>query len=466
MLSGGASIHKHVVAPALVATLWLLALLLLMPAEAIIEKDSAGFISFAGKRTAGYPLFVYAVGLKGVLWVQPILAGLALFFLGFQTSRLTGSSVVAVALMAAIACCPPIFSYHYTVLAESLFMSVSMVLIGLLMEAAWRRDWRVVAIASLTGGIAAIVKPVAAALLPMMLFFALLLSFSTLLVVRRASLVAAALLPFVAVVGIEQAASTWRQVGAEREGLAVRHLFAKAAMIEAPALDGATQHPSRAAQVLAVEFAPIRALVARAPDFVTRSFLVGNYEACIQRRCSTKGVGVDPESRHARSAAWARIAENPRGYLALVWLTYRSLWTTWRVSHPASSPKVEAFIAGQRPLPLEPFVPGLVERLPIHWAAVVVQPLVLAIGMTTFCLLLLGLFYLLARRQVTEVAVLATTSALGVHGALFLTALTALPIGRYTFALWPFIVTSLVCAGLWLLENRGAQSWQAWLCRH
>jgi hypothetical protein len=433
-------LQKHIAVPSLIAIIVLALLFVLMPERPIIDPDTSSYLDFNTERTAGYPLFLKLVGPSGALWVQPILFALALGFLGYQTSRLTGSALAASVLMLGIAM--KSFTYHYTILTESLFVSLCLVLIGFLMKATIRPDWQTTSMAALVAGAATAVRPVGFFLLPMMIFLLLLLPMRS--ATHRLVMIMAALVPFFAVVAVEHMIST-RAHG--ENTLFVTQLFAKAAMIDAPTLDQAIPSLSPAGQALARDFAPVRDLIAQAPDFDTEKFLTRHYEQCIEKRCS-KTVAPDLNKQDMQQATWARIAANPLGYLGLTWRHYLSLWT---ISGHHSSPRTKAYLDQHRPLPFEQLVPVLSERPRVQTLVSMAEAPALALAAVTLCLALFGIICLLIGRVLPHVAVVATTTALGVHGGAFLTAMAAVGVPRYTLVLRPFLVTALVCAACWIV---------------
>jgi hypothetical protein len=433
---------SHIVVPGLIAVLVLALLFALMPDRPIFAPDTSSYLNFSSERTAGYPLFLKLVGPSGALWIQPILFAIALCFLGYQTSRLTGSPLAAVVLMLGVAMNS--YTYHFTILSESIFVSLCLVLIGLLMRATLRPDWQTITIAALIAGAATAVRPVGFFLLPMLLFFLLMLPVR--FAAQRPIMITAALVPFFAVLVLEHVIST--QAHGEST-LVLKHFFAKAAMIDAPVLDQATPSLSPAGQALARNFAPVRDLIKRAPDIDTEDFLTVNYELCLEGPC-TKTSAPHLNKQDMEQATRARIAANPLGYLDLTWRQLRSLWAFSSSQH--ISPKSETFLDELRPLPFEELIPVLGQQPRAQPSFPMAEVLRSVLAVATLCLALFGIICLLTGRVLPQAAVLATTAALGVQGGALLTAMTGMGIPRYFLVLRPFLVTALVCAACWIVS--------------
>lgn len=410
-----------------------------------MEPDSASYLGFSATRSAGYPLFLEWVGFDSLMLVQSGLAALALGFLGYETSRLTSKLSAGAAVTVAIALCQPIWRYHHTVLTESLFMTLAMVIAALMMRAARQPD-RLLAIlsAGTIAGIAIAVRPAGWFLLPMLVLFVISVPGWR----RRWAALLAVSASLLLVLG-----AFWTWSYSQHSDVAAsqlsRHLFAKAALLDAPDETAEATAPARA---LTTSFGPVRDVIRHATDGSTARFLTLNYEVCIQYACSAS-LGIDVTSADAAAAAGSRILSNPVGFAHLTWLHYRSFWTVYDASHPLTPPRIEAFVAAHRPLPFEPWVPALTERIqprPIAWIA---QPAILIAGLVTFGLAVSGLCGA-AFRVVTDPGLAAATAlALGVHGGALLVALTGVGIERYLLALWPLIVASLVTATAWALST-------------
>jgi hypothetical protein len=446
---------KHITTvPAIVTILVLIVLLVRMPERAIIGADTSSYLHYAAQRTAGYPLFLKLVGPEGAFWFQPIVFALAVGFLGFQAIRLTGSVLFSLVLMLGVAN-PAQLRYHYAILTESLFVSLCLVFIGLLMRVTVRAEWKTVSIAALTAGLATAVRPVGIFLLPTMIF--LLLQLPTISMKHRLLMILSAVIPFFTVCALEQAVSLWAH---GENTMIAKQLFAKAALLDAPTLDNAIPTLSPAGQAMARDFAPVRDLIAQAPNLDAKTFLIINYEVCIERHCSA-AVAPSLSDQDKMQATRARIVANPFGYFVLTWRHYLSLWGITSGQH--STPGIEAFLKQHRPLPFEQLVPALSERPRVQSLAFIERTRGLTLAAVTACAALLGVICLWRGRIIPQVGLLATTLALGLHGGALLTAMAGVGIPRYFLILRPLLVATLICALWWILEecrSAGLMDWR------
>ena len=412
---------------------FLAGLLLGAPPQPVLEPDSASYLSFAPFRSALYPLFLAAFGSKGAFVVQPVLAAIALVYLGWEVLALSGSLGLAAGVMAAIAVNGPLDRYHWTILTESLFVSLLTVLLGLLLRLCRRPSATAALLASATAGLAIALRPAGWFLLPLLVIVVPL---------RR---MPARFLPLLTIPLLLITAAEHQYSGGG--STLTRQLFGKAGMIEAS--PGGSE--TAAAVVLERDFAPVRALLAEAPDADAAAYLSLNYETCLEYACSA-ALGIDPASDRAKAAALARIRANPAGFLALAWRNYRALWTVYGASHPGEPARIAAFVAPRRPLPFESSVEMLIADIRPVAAALVLQPLVRAIGLVTAGLALAGLGAAIVGFPVSPPWAAAMIAALAVHGGLALVALTGVGIPRYMLALWPAMMVALGSAGwaLWM----------------
>ena len=412
--------------------------LLHAPASPIIEPDSGGYLNFSSYRSAAYPLLLKLVGADGALVVQPILAALAVTYLGLELLALTGSLLVALGTMLAIALNPFLVVYHYKIMSESLYVSLLMVFLGLLMHLSRRPSPAWAAAASLVAGSLIAVRPAGWFLLPLMLLAVLMLRGRTR---SKLTLVAAAIVPLLALAAAESSfRSAWHHGNVA--SLLTVALYGKAGMIEAPPTGGT------APLVVALEqsFAPIRKIVAASPDRSIERFLAVNYETCIEYACSAS-LGINSGSEAARDAALRRIAANPLGFLALAWRNFSALWTVYSVSHPDEAPVAKAFMAAKRPMPFE--AEAFNQEVKPFPAAVIIQPAMLMVGLLTALLAFAGLGAAVFRHDLPAVMIISLLCALAVEGAFVLDSLAGVGIPRYMLAMWPAMMVMLACFGWW-----------------
>jgi hypothetical protein len=440
-----------VVACLALAWIWLQASLL--TPVAAMTPDSDSYLNFYPVRSAGYPAFLKVFGAQGAVLVQPILFALALGLFAIETLRLTGSLVVPITLCALMVLNPEVNKLHLMIMTESVFLTLLVVFLAGLVRFARRPDLSSAALISIAAGLAATVRPTGYALFVVVPFIVLIQRRRL-----RGSLryiFVAALLPMFLIVAAERAFTNWFH-GKEATSLAGHVFFAKAAIIEAPSLESAENDPVRRMLFHALEndFAPVRALIARAPTGDIRRLLVVNYESCAEWSCvdelrSKTGLSAPVLNDAALRVALARIVAAPFNYLSLVWEHYRSMWVLYARTHPALAPAYVRFIAENRPLPFEAFVSPLLEDAPSSRLAVVVRPLFIAFAWSTGILAALGLVALM-RGNASPAMAVSFAAAASVHASLILTAMLGVGIVRYTLSTWPAIMTALVFALWWL----------------
>ena len=431
-----------------------------MPTAPELQPDSDSYLEGNGTRTLGYPLFLYFIGADGALVVQPMLATLALAYMGWEMARTLGSAVVTGGTMLAVVGNVYIGRYHYAILTESLFVSFLMVLLGLLARLARDPSIRTMALASLVAGLAAATRPTGLALLPLLMLVALMLWRQP---PRRGwGLLTAAVLPMAVVIGGEQIAGAAVH-GDHRESLLPLHIFAKSGMIEAPArphIDDTSEARHQLALYLERDYAPVREMIRGAPSFGARSHLTTWYEVCLAYACAPapallRDLGPGVYDRLRLDVALDRIARAPGQYLSLTWLHYRNMWTPYAASHPANVPVLNAYLDANRPLPFQARVPELAQIIAPSRVAVVIQPAVMVIGCATAVLAALGTLAALGRRYLGPSGTLAVGAALAVHGSLVFTALFGVGIPRYMLACWPAMMVALAAAFCWMVSAWG-----------
>jgi hypothetical protein len=313
---------------------------------------------------------------------------------------------------------------------------------------------------AIVAGIAAMVRRTGFAFVPVIL---------VILVMARARffLFAAALAPFALILALDQGATRVIH-GDEASSLMGRHMFAKAALIDAsPAVASAkatadqAYDPVRLAldEQLEHRFAPIRQMLASAPAHV-RAVLTLYYETCLQGGCADDARAATRESTEARqttvmgSAGLARIRRAPWNYLELTWMHYGSLWTVNRLRHPDIAADLNAFLATHRPLPYEELAMSLGPDRPMEFSGSQIvryaQYAFFVIAVLTAGLAIVGVVAAITGFRLPPALGAAAVSAITLHAGLLLTALLAAGFTRFLLGLWPAIVVALGL-GSWVL---------------
>jgi hypothetical protein len=446
-------IYAHGVARSQLAGVLTLGLAILVgqilaaPAVPILEPDSGGYLTFASFRPSGYPLLLWLVGAQGALAVQPTLAAFTLTYLGCELLALTRSALLAGVTMLAVALNPFLLVYHYKIMSDSLYVSLLMLLLGLLVHLVRKPSLGFFATASVVAGAIITVRSVGCFVVPLMVLVPLTLRSK---VHSRALFVAAALIPML-IIAVTETGLRGAAHNGSMNSLFGTALYGKAGMIDAPPLAG----PSRAAVALEKTLAPIRELIAASPSAAITRYLTVNYEACIQYSCSVV-LGIDPASPAALQAARARIGANPFGYLRLAWRHYVALWSPYGASTPSDYEAANDFLDSNRPLPFEEQTPVFNKSLKPARLSLVAEPAMFIVALLTGVLALAGIATAILRQVLPPVLMVAVIAALAVQSAFVLTALEGVGVPRYTLAMWPAMMVALAGWGWSLLIWLGA----------
>ena len=430
------------------------------PAGPFTTPDSIHYLNASPIVPLGYPFFLKIFGARGAIVAQPILFGAALAFLGREIVRLTRSTWLAVAVVIASMALPQIREFHASILSESLFLSLLIVFLAIGVRFAYHPTWHLMVLVATAAGLNATVRRTAFALLPVMVLMVL-FQRHKLRGSQPPLFFVAALAPFLVIVGAEQAAAPVVHAGAS-SSLMGRHMFAKAALIDAPAFAKATAgkppaatDPVRAAldRQLEEDYAPIREFLASAPADL-RAVLVIYYETCLQGGCVDRSRALMPDVSEAQqtatlgAAAMARIRRAPLAFARLTAMNYLSLWTVDRLRHPDRAAALTAFIASHRPMPFEDLAfsldPG--ETLAFQGSPRVryMQWAIGIVGIWTAAIALAGIAAALAIPRVPPLFTIAAVAALTAHGCLLLTAILASGFSRFTQGVWPAIAMAAV----------------------
>lgn len=429
-----------------------------MPAGPITTPDSVHYLDASPIVPLGYPLFLNIVGARGAMFAQPILFAAALAVLGRETIRATRSTGLAVAVLGGAILVPQMKDFHASVLTESLFISAVIVFLALVIRFVQQPSWQLMAWVATTVGLSATIRRTGLAFVPVMLLMVV-LQRSRLSRSHAALVLVAAAAPCVLIIGTEQFAAGVVHAG-QASSLMGRHLFAKAALLEAPAAAPAADPlEAELERDLDEDYAPIRRLLRSAPRHV-RAVLTINYETCLQGLCAERSRNLMPDRPEpAQTAimgrvALKRIARAPLGFARLTAMHYASLWTVNRLRHPDTAPALTQFIALNRPLPFEGdtfrATPEDVIAFTGDHRVRYVQWGSFALAILTAALALTGLVAAVTRRELPRDMTIACLAALAAHGGLLFTALLAAGFSRFMIGLWPAITTAALF-GAWAL---------------
>jgi hypothetical protein len=268
---------------------------------------------------------------------------------------------------------------------------------------------------------------------------------------------------------MEQAIAPIIHAGAP-SSLLGRHIFAKAALIDAPPaaapatavdVDGAVRQALD--YQLETAFAPIRSMLERAPSNV-RGVLTIYYETCLQGGCADEARAATKEAIEARqtermgAAGLARIRRSPWQFLRLTWLHYQSLWTFDRLRHPDTANDLNRFLAAHRPLPYEELALALGPERTLEFSGSpnvrYAQYALSTLGIVSGLLALMGIIAAVTAPRIAPAAAIAGVAALTAHGGLLLTALLAAGFSRFLIGLWPALAAAIGFAVFAVLHHR------------
>jgi hypothetical protein len=357
---------------------------------------------------------------------------------------------------------PQIREFHASILSESVFLSLLVVVLALVVRFMHVPRWQTMAELAAVAGAATMVRRTGLAFVPVLLV--MILWQRRLISGRLILFLAAAVAPFALVLAADQAAA--RAIhGDHASSLMGRHMFAKAALIDAPPAPAGPDPVRRALDdQLEQRFSPIRQMLARAPAHV-RAVLSLYYETCLQGGCADEARAATRETTEARqtaamgAAAVARIQRSPWNFLTLTWMQYGSLWTVNRLRHPEIAADLTAFLATHRPLPYEELAmslgPGRSMAFSGSQSVRYAQYAFSAIAIVTAALALAGVISAIAAFPLPAAMSAAAIAAITLHAGLILTALLAAGFTRFLLGLWP----ALVVAGVMGAWGLGLGAW-------
>lgn len=427
------------------------------PAGPITTPDSIRYLDMWPNYPLGYAFFLKLTGEKGAIIAQPLLYAAALAFLGREIVLRTRSTALAAAVLIGSMALPQIREFHASILSESLFLSLLVMFLALAVRFMEAPGWKTMAALAIVAGVATMVRRTGLAFVPVMVV--MILMERRLVSGRVLHFFVAALTPFVVILGIDQVAM--RAIhGDNASSLMGRHMFAKAALIDAPPSAKATLRTPPATDIvrqgldhqLENTFAPIREMLASAPPHV-RAVLSLYYETCLQGGCADEARAATGEPTEARQTALmgsvglARIGRAPWDFLQLTWMHYGSLWTVNRLRHPDIAADLNAFLATHRPLPYEELAMSLGPDRKMEFSGSQIvryaQYAFFAIAFLTAALAVVGLIAAVIGFRLPTALGAAAVSAITLHAGLILTALLAAGFTRFLLGLWPAIVVAL-----------------------
>ena len=446
---------------------------------------SGAYLRFDPDRSAGYPVFIDAVvavfgAVEAVPKVQLVLGAAALAFLGWCMHRAFRMPVVGL-----FPICVPIVrsepaQFQAAIGAESLFTSLLCVMLGALVLLVERSTWRWAAVSALACGLAVAVRPAGMSLLPI---WPIALWFIRERCKGQYVRMAAAVAAPVALCLLGESL-IWRAEHGSgiRPNRADPHLYGKA-LLTGPALaapdDAAPGFVAEARELAA----PMRDLIAAAPDFQTRLFLLVNAEFQVVRaaeqqifyrteRRAPKRFHADAY-RTARDIGRASAVGDPVSWASNALTHYRGYWTVYEYYEPDFLRRFHAYV---EPALDHPYFGAADFHLPPmprsssgpSWSLASsarhdFRWVMACILFSSILASVLVLRQLRLRRRAGAPApdgrlVVAFLCGLLVHGHFLATGLFSHGLMRYVFTMWPAM---FLCSALmfdWMLQS-GRRAW-------
>lgn len=302
-------------------------------------------------RWVGYPLFLAAVeAVFGTLTVVPkaqlVLLAAAFAFLCHSVGKALRSPLLALALAVVLLAQCAVARLHAYFLSEALFVPLLCVLMGALARCVERPNVPALATATFACGLAIAVRPAGLGLLAIWPLF--------LWLVwprcggRRGRLLAATVLPLVSVFLIEGA--VWRHVhtGVDaRPSIAERALLGKALLLEAEPRAPGRMAPDLAAFMVEARrvAAPLRDVIAGAPDWRSRALLLRNAESAVEvpmyqrvlrprlrQLAARRGEDVD---QLVGELGWSGVTGAPLAWLRNAATHFLAMWCYYSINDQA-----------------------------------------------------------------------------------------------------------------------------------
>ena len=415
----------------------------------LLEGDSKSYIEMSPVRTMAYPMFLKILRFLGlklemIPLVQFIVYLFAVTFFFFSVRPVAGKLLVLAGFTICISVVPMSTSFHGQIMTESLWISGILFLIGVMSRYLIRPSYQWLFYASLLGGLLATLRPVGASFLPLILLLCLHEPISS----RKRNLLVAAL-PF-ALVFFSESLISAQVHGSDRSSLLPRHLFAKAALVQANIPSAFLNAGPRGCLHRKLEYdaAPVRELLNSPMGASVKRVVSRNYEVFFQYSFLTDarrwcGSGIQISDGDVTKVAVERLRYGIVSFMSKAVETYLAQWYLFDASHPLLYQEFNEFVSRIYPIPFAEHVPNLSRPTTANKIAWVMRPAIMIVGLTTGILALLGFISVFRRRGRTVRWSLAFLLAIGLHGYVFLVSLTGIQLSRYLFAAWPLIAGSL-----------------------
>lgn len=451
--------------------------------ESTMHGDSHTF--FVGRpssryRWMGYPVFLQLVEAAfgtaiAAARVQLVLSAAAVCFLGCALWRALRVPWLAVAVATGVLGASAVVRLHAYILSEGLFVPLVCALAGVVALLVRRPSAPMAAAGALLCALAVVVRPAGIAMLVLWPVFAWLLW--PRLAGRRWRLTAALVAPLVVVFAAE--AVVWKSVhgwASERLSIVDRALFAKAVLVPGVP-ESAPIGDAELAAFLADarrQTAPLRELIAAAPEWRVGAILLRNAESgiegvsyglfsdAIRQLAERRGASAD---QLLGAVGWRTLLAMPGAWLANAGTHWRSLWTYYSINDAALARSYRRHVRRKTDLgnarllehanvfepPAAAARPVAVVLLSRVAATVAFLGTLVAVGAAVWQRLRNG------ARGVDDRLVVAAACALLAHGCVLVAAVFNKALLRYMVVTWPLQVLCALLVAHWAWR-----CWQTW----
>ena len=437
--------------------------LALPPYYPLTQPDSASYTAFANSRTAFYPLLLRALSGAGldlvqITYVQAVIFHLVLIGLLLAMMRWGIPRVFVAGFAVALGANIGFSSFHWTILTESIFFSVTALAIIFLLD--YFRSGRAVHLAatSLCVGILYGIRPAAITFVPMVFFAAWLMWRH-----RSASgsvLLAALLLPL-AFGPVAESLLFKAEHGGNRATVVPYMMIGKAAMIIGPDTQFTGPHANEL-NLLGTElkslFGPVHKFLSDIPSAVALPLISSTFEGVAQFSIlareldeAAKRTGASKDDLRNELGTQS-IRQNFGSYLRLALLNYAGQWSVTALTFPPAARALNDYVDRYGSVPFRNEISPITLKPSARLSSYLVYVFFLVAGNVSFLLSAVFIVFIIMPSIVTSprLRYLMLASFFGVMCQIhtIVIALINVPTPRFLMAVFPQILLMLVFAVL------------------
>ncbi|SCA55845.1 membrane hypothetical protein [Candidatus Terasakiella magnetica] len=312
-----------------------ISVLLLNPQNLLVE-DSQTFLDFSANHSLGYPVFLKLIQLFSadnhvISYVQIALFSLALVHISIGIFKITTNHLFGILSVVLLCTNPFTLDIHYKLSPDSLFLSLSLLMIGFIISAYRYANFLNLLGFGLSLGLCMVIQPYGLAYLPLILFVAPMVTLK-----NHCSLAKAFLLPALACLALTISEATMYKALHEGQDFrpATQHIYGNALLMETTQSSPyATQDPRTGIwEKIETDLRPVRteiwgletheersALLLKQLDQLKDSFAINAMtQASFLLDKSVDDIRMDIAS--------SRIIQAPLAYFRIMIEHYRSIW--------------------------------------------------------------------------------------------------------------------------------------------